>query len=116
MSKKHKIEDRGAGIDEDRLLDYIEGRMPPDEEYRLETILESDPFLNDAVEGLAEVKDRAQLRAIAAQINVQLRRQVRSRRRQRRGHKLTEGQGWLMVLIVLLLVLLAWWVIRVAVK
>lgn len=111
--KKNIGNHKSAGIDEEHLLAYIEGNMPPEEQHRIEEILEGDPFLNDAVEGLSELKDKEQLRAIAAQINAQLSRQIKNRRQQRRRrNKLTDHWGWLFVLIVLLLILVSWWVIK----
>jgi anti-sigma factor RsiW len=106
-----------ATIDEDQLLAYIEGRLSPADQHALEEVLDADPFLNDAVEGLAEVKDKEHLKQITTQINLQLRRQIKSRKQKRRaGHKLDGHWGWLYVLIVLILVLLAWWVIKMMVK
>ena len=96
-----------TAIDEDQLLAYIEGRLSSKDQYALEELLEADPFLNDAVEGLAEMKDKAHLRQITSQINLQLRRQIKSRKKHRRGRpKLTEHWGWLYVLIVLVLILI----------
>lgn len=115
MPEKNNIPNRRvSAIDEERLLAYVEGRMPPEEQHQLEVLLEADPFLNDAVEGLSEVKDKQQLRAIAAQINAQLQRQIRSRRKHRRTRRtLKDRWSWIFVLILLLLVLLCWWVIKV---
>ena len=115
MNRNDKIwnDDAGSTIDENRLLAYLEGRLSSEEQHVLEEVLESDPFLNDAVEGLAEIKDKEQLKQIAAQINQQLRKQIRNRKQQRKSRsKLTEHWGWLYVLIVLGLVLMAWWVIK----
>jgi len=115
LNRNNKIgnADEGAVIDENQLLAYLEGRLSSEEQYVLEEVLESDPFLNDAVEGLAEVKDKEHLKQIAAQINQQLRRQIKNRKQHRRSKtKLTEHWGWLYVLIVLGLVLVAWWVIK----
>lgn len=104
-------------IDESRLLAYLEGRLSSEEQHVLEEVLESDPFLNDAVEGLAEIKDKEHLKQIAAQINQQLRRQIKTRKQHRRSRpKLTEHWGWLYVLIVLGLVMVAWAVIRIMAK
>lgn len=104
-------------IDEDRLMAYLEGNMPPEEQHELEEILEADPFLNDAVEGLLEIKDKEQLKDIAAQINVQLRKQIQNRRKSRRSRpKLTDHWGWVFVLIMLLLILISWMVIKAFVK
>lgn len=120
MYKKERTGHKGnLLIDEEQLLAYIDGTMPPAEQHMLEEILEENPFLNDAVEGLAEIHDKEQLKAIATQINHQLRRQVKSRRQgRRRRHraKLTDHWGWIFVVIILLLALTAWWVIRMVAR
>ncbi len=115
MSKQHKIGNIGhtGEISEDRLLAYIEGILPPDEQHQLEELLEADPFLNDAVDGLSAVKDKEQLKLITDQINHHLKRQIQNRRKHRRTRpKLTDHWGWLFVLIILLLILVSWWVIK----
>lgn len=119
MNRINKIwhQDNTSTIDENRLLAYIEGRLSSEEQHRLEEVLEANPFLNDAVEGLAEIKDKEQLKQITAQLNLQLKKQIQQRKKQRKSRrKLTEHWGWLYVLIVLLLALMAWWVIRLMVK
>lgn len=104
-------------IDEDQLLAYIEGRLSSTDQHAIEEALEADPFLNDAVEGLSEIKDKEHLKQITAQLNLHLKRQIKNRKKLRRSRpKLTEHWGWLYVLIVLILVLLAWWVIRLMIK
>jgi len=115
LNRFSKIRNDQAGnpIDGDQLLAYLEGRMSPEDQHTLEAALEADPFLNDAIEGLSEVRDKQQLQQIATQLNVHLRKQIRNRKQRRRGRrKLTEHWGWLYVLIVLALILLGWWVIR----
>ncbi len=102
-----------SDIDEAQLLAYIEGSLTPEEQFRLETLLDQDPFLSDAIDGLSAIEDKAQLRMIAGQINAQLRRQIQSRRKHRRRRpRLDNHWGWIFVLVLLLLVLLSWWVIR----
>ena len=118
MKKQENIwNHNGSGlIDEDRLLAYLEGNMPAEQQHALEEILEGDPFLNDAVEGLAEIKDKQLIRDIAAQINVQLKRQIQNRRKQRRSrNKLTDHWGWIFVLVLLLIIVMSWLVIKASV-
>lgn len=115
MKKPENIGNRNSQglIDEDRLLAYLEGNMPAAEQHELEEILDADPFLNDAVEGLAEIKDKQQLKEIAQQINVHLRRQIKNRRKQRRSRtKLTDHWGWIFALVVLLLIVICWIVMK----
>ena len=116
MSWTNKIwnKDNALVINEDSVLAYVEGKLSLEQQHVLETLLEEDLFLNDAVEGLFEVKDKEHLKQITAQINLQLKRQIKNRKQQRSKPriKITEHWGWLYVLVVLILVLLSWWVIK----
>lgn len=119
MKKQGKIWNHNSSglIDEDRLLAYLEGNMPATEQHALEEILDTDPFLSDAVDGLAEIRDKQQIRDIAAQINVHLKRQILKRRKQRRSRsKLTDHWGWIFVLVILLIILISWIVMKETVK
>jgi anti-sigma factor RsiW len=119
LKKQDNIGNRNSQglIDEDRLLAYLEGNMPAAEQHELEEILDADPFLNDAVEGLAEIKDKQQLKEIANQINVHLRRQIKNRRKNRRSRtKLTDHWGWIFALVVLLLIVICWIVMKAVTK
>jgi hypothetical protein len=119
LKKQNNIWNHSGGepIDEDRLLAYLEGTMPATEQHALEEILEKDPFLNDAVEGLAEIKDKQQIRDIAAQINLHLKRQISNRRKKRRSRsKLTDHWGWIFALVILLIIVICWLVMQATVK
>lgn len=113
MADKKKIGTKdGTAIDESSLLGYLDGTMPPDQQHMLEELMDADPFLSDAVEGLANVRDKEQLKIITAQLNKQLKKLTEKRRERRKHNKITDHWGWIFVVIVLLLVILGWWVIH----
>lgn len=113
LAEKNKIGTKeGNAIDETTLLRYLDGTMPSDQQHMLEALMDADPFLSDAIEGLAEVQDKEQLRIITAQLNNQLKKLTEKRRARRGRNKFTDHWGWIFVLIVLLLVILAWLVIH----
>lgn len=113
MADKKKIgTTEGNAIDETSLLRYLDGTMPPDQQHMLEELMDADPFLSDAVDGLSEVRDKEQLRIITAQLNNQLKKLTEKRRERRKRNKLTDHWGWIFVLIVLLLVVLGWCVLH----
>ncbi len=119
MNDKNNIGNNGFlnEVDEHSLLQYLEGNMPHAQQHALEAALDSDPFLNDAIDGLYEVKDPAQLRAIAAQINAQLKRNIKNKRAQRRSRKkAVDNWGAIFVLIILLVVLICWIVMKATTK
>lgn len=113
MADKKKIGSKdGAAIDEEYLLQYLDGTMPPDQQHMLEELMDADPFLSDAVEGLASVSDKEQLKVITAQLNNQLKKMTEKRRDRRNRKKLTDHWGWIFVVVILLLVVLGWLVIH----
>ncbi|PSK88157.1 hypothetical protein [Taibaiella chishuiensis] len=117
MADKKKIgNNEGNAIDEATLLRYLDGTMPPDQQHKLEALMDTDPFLSDAIEGLAEVRDQEQLRIITAQLNNQLKKLTEKRRARRGRNKLTDHWGWIFVLVVLLLVVLGWLVIHMLLR
>ncbi len=115
--KKTLSHARGRLIDDRLLLDYLEGAMPYEQQRELEELLDEDPFLNDAIEGLSELKNKDQLKAIAEQINHKLRRRINLRRKERRQRRVFQGQwGWIFTFILVLLILVCWVVYRVAIR
>jgi hypothetical protein len=65
------------------LIRYLEGKMLPDEKRRFESLMEGDPFLSDAVEGLSAM-DKKVIPGIVFQLNTALGKQVKQRRRRSR--------------------------------
>lgn len=102
------------GLSEEQLLGYLQGRLPADQQHLIEEILLEDPFLNDAVEGLAGIKDKEQISHITTQLNLRLRRQIKEKkamRRERRRFR-PDRHAWIYILIVLLLIILSWVLIK----
>lgn len=116
MNKRKKILTTEQ-IDENYLMAYVDGSLTHEQQHEMETILEEDPFLNDAVEGLSYIDDKEHLKNITAQINLQLKKQIAARRTNRRKHrKIDDHWGWVAVAILLILAVMAWWVIHAVLK
>jgi len=111
---KQKYNNAAQQVSEEQLLSYLEGNLSPDQQHQIEEVLLDDPFLNDAVEGLAAIKDKEQIGRITAQLNLHLRRQIKEKkalRRQRRKFN-PDRQTWMYILVILLLAVLSWAVIK----
>jgi anti-sigma factor RsiW len=104
-------------IEEQDLLQYIEGTLDGAQQHRLEAILENDPFLSDAVEGLAAIKDEATIKMLTHQINTSLRNHIQQKKHKRRHKSKIENKwSWIFVIIVLMIVLCVWWVVYFLLK
>ena len=105
-------------LSNEQLLGYLQGRLSPEQQHFIEEILLEDPFLSDAVEGLAAIDNKEQISHITTQLNLRLRRQIKekkARRKQKRRFK-PDRQTWIYVALLLLLIVLSWIVIKNALQ
>jgi anti-sigma factor RsiW len=93
-----------ATIDPQKLLDYLEGRLDDKEKHAVEAMLADSPFLDDALEGLGNMKDKQKIAAILQELNHHLRHNAQSRNR-RGGTKKLSFPGWLLFATVTIILL-----------
>ncbi len=101
---KDILSNSNKDIDNQKLMDYLSQEMSKEESHDLEKMMADDAFINDAVEGLAAIKDKKNLPAYTEQINRQLQQQLKKKNRKEK-RKLKE-QPWVYFAIVLLLILI----------
>jgi ferric-dicitrate binding protein FerR (iron transport regulator) len=95
---------------EQELLDYLEGKLSPDRQHDLEQWLHTDGMEGDALEGLRTVSAAA-ARSSVHVLNKKLGSQIIRSKRKRKYLK-NNWTALLAILVVLLLVVLAFVVIR----
>ncbi len=59
-------------IDEQMLMDYLEGKLSPEEKHRVELMMAESGFIDDAVDGLSGMKDKQKIATILHELNGQL--------------------------------------------
>lgn len=111
---KDILQDGMGKLPEDKLLAYLEGRLSPEEQHEVEQWLGDEGMESDAVEGLKNMQP-AETRDTIDRINHALRKQLMPKKRKRRQIK---DNPWAVqaVVIILLLIILAYIVIRIATK
>lgn len=92
-------------IEQEKLLDYLNKKLSTSEAHELEKQMADDEFVNDAVEGLEEFKNKKDLSLYVQQLNNDLKKQLDKKKQRKEKRKLKE-QPWLYFSIVLLLVLI----------
>jgi len=92
-------------IEQEKLLDYLNKKLSASEAHELEKQMADDEFVNDAVEGLEEFKNKKDLSLYVQQLNNDLKKQLDKKKQRKEKRKLKE-QPWLYFSIVLLLVLI----------
>lgn len=92
-------------IEQEKLLDYLNKKLSAGEAHELEKQMADDEFMNDAVEGLEEIKNKKDLSLYVEQLNQDLKKQLDKKKKRREKRKL-QDQPWIYFAIVLLLVLI----------
>lgn len=100
-------------VDQETLLQYLQGKLSPEKSHELEKQLLDADFESEALEGLQEFRDKEQLSYMVEMLNRDLKKKTEKKRRRREKMKIKD-QPWLYIsiLILLMLIVLSYIVIR----
>jgi anti-sigma factor RsiW len=102
-------------IDNQQLMDYLSGKLSGDELHEVERSMAGDEFLNDAVEGLQQMKNKKDMQAYVDQLNAAMQKSLEKKKNRRLRRRLKdEPWTYLAIILVLVLCILAYVVIRKA--
>ncbi|HEY4156255.1 MAG TPA: polyketide synthase docking domain-containing protein [Puia sp.] len=115
--KDDMISGESAEPDEKKLLDYLRGSLSDAERAQFENRVPSDPFLQDAVDGLHSIENQEDLPKLVNHLNQQLRHHL-SNTRTRKGKKDLRFEDWIYwsIGLILLLALAGFLVLRLLLK
>src|SRR5688500_4768929 len=115
MSGLHDIPGKGKGkLSEEKLLAYLEGRLPAEEQHEVEQWLADEGMESDAVDGLKQLEP-AESRHSVDKRNSQLRRQLKGRKPRRKPVQ-DNRWGLIAVVVILLLCIAGYLVLKMMVK
>ena len=92
-------------IDNQKLMDYLSGKLSAEEKHEIEKQMADSDFVNDAVEGLEEIKNKKDLSLYVEQLNADLHKQL-DKKKKRKQKRALKDQPWIYLAIVLLLLLI----------
>jgi hypothetical protein len=100
-------------IDNQKLMDYISGKLSDQEKHEVEKLMADNDLLNDAIEGLSNMKDKNKLQAYVDQLNRSLHNQLEEKKARREKKRLQE-YPWIYfaIVLILLLCIIAFLIIR----
>lgn len=100
-------------VDNQKLMNYLENKLTPQERHAFEQqLLESD-LLNDAVEGLEDFKDKKDIASFTSFLNKRLSKQLDKRKKLQLKRKIKDLPWlYLAIIVVLLIVLIGFLVIK----
>jgi len=100
-------------IDNQKLMDYISGRLSGKDKHEVEQWMIDNNFESEALEGLQTVKDTKDLEAYVAQLNKELNKYLQQKKQRRDRRKIKEiPWAYLAIVVVLLLIVIAYFVIQ----
>ena len=100
-------------IDNQKLMDYLSGKLSGEEKHEIEKIITDSPLINDAVEGLEQFKNKKDLSAFVEQLNADLHKQLLKKAQRKQKRKLRDPVWlYLAIALILLLVVIGFIVIK----
>ncbi len=93
------------GIDNQKLMDYVNGKLSEDEKHELEKKMIDSEMLNDSVEGLEKFKNKNEVSNFVAQLNLNLKKQLQKKKIKKDKRKLKD-LPWLYFAIILILIII----------
>jgi anti-sigma factor RsiW len=95
---------QSSAIDQKKLMDYLEGKLSDKEKHEVESLLNDSPFLDDAVEGLSQMKDKQKIAAILAELDNHLHQKIKEKKK--RKAKDLFFPGWLVFTTATIIILI----------
>lgn len=117
MSRLNDILSQGekGRLPEDKLLAYLEGRLSPQEQHEVEKWLADEGMEGDAIEGLQQL-DAGDAKYSVSKLNHKLRQELLNKKHHRKTAIKDNPWAMIAVIVILLVTILAYIVIRLAVK
>ena len=92
-------------INNQKLMDYVSGKLSAEEKHEFEKTLVDSEILNDAVEGLEKFKNKEQLNLFVEQLNSTLKKQL-DKRKIKKEKRAIKDISWLSLTIVLIIIII----------
>lgn len=84
------------------LLKYLQGELPPESQHKLEKQMADSSFLDDAVEGLQAIGNKASIESYVDDLNRQLQKQVAAKKQRKEKRRLRDNP-WVVVAVIVVL-------------
>lgn len=97
------LSDSNKEIDNQKLMDYISGKLSAEQKHEVEKWMVDNPFFNEAIEGL-QGKNEKKLKASVDEINGALHKYLQQRKK-KRERNIFQFNYWTYVAVVFILAL-----------
>lgn len=107
------LSESNKDIDNQKLMDYLAGRLSSQEAFEVEKWMADSEFVNDAVEGLQQVQNKKNIDTLVEQLNNDLQKKLEQKKIRKDKRKLKD-LPWIYytIILVLLLIIITWFIIQ----
>jgi hypothetical protein len=100
-------------MDKQKIADYFNGKLSPQEQHEVEEWMMLNPFDADAFEGLQKIENDKNINETVNQLNSHLRKYLQNKKT-KRHRKLISSETWtyLAILLILILAVIAYVIIK----
>jgi anti-sigma factor RsiW len=108
---KDILSNSNKDIDNQQLMDYLSSHLSKTQQHDVEKAMTDDAFMNDAVEGLQQMKDNKNIAAYVEQLNYELNRQVAKNKKRKEKRRLKDSPYTYLIAILLLVLMVICFVV-----
>ncbi len=107
------LSDDQEEVDNQKLLDYVSGQLSEADAHEVEKLMAKNELINDAVEGLQQVKGKKNIESLVEQLQKDLHRKLEQKKVSRNKKRILEHPWiYMAIILILLLVVCAWFVLQ----
>jgi hypothetical protein len=92
-------------VDQQKLLEYLQGKLSAEKQHELEEQMLQDDFAADAMEGLQNIKDKQKIQQLVEQLNKDLAKKTEKKKALRRKLELRLEPSMIIAIVVILLLI-----------
>lgn len=110
---KNILSNLNKDIEQDKLLEYLNRQLTERDEHALESQMNDDAFMSDAMDGLQQMRNKQNLPEVVSELNSGLQKQIEKNKSRRRKRKTgPDASVYYTIIILLVLIVIAFVVIR----
>ncbi len=101
---KNILANLNKDIEQEKLLEYLNRQLPVQEQHELEKQLNDDEFMSDAMDGLEQLHNKADVPLLVKELNSGLKKQLDNNKNKRNRRDVMKD-SWIYYTVVVLLLL-----------
>lgn len=103
----HILSESNKDIDNQRLMDYLAGKLTEEQKHEIEQQLADDPFYSEALEGLEQAGDEKKLQTTVDHLNRQLQKFLQQKKKKKQRAFQFYKNTWIYIAVLFILTLAA---------